>query len=255
MKRIVSLLVVAAGLLSSSAARADYIQMQLSSYQSSVVQFDRTSQAFSFTNVMVPLDISTTVPANTTIGAITQGSGSSTDASGLFALISGSFQINAATWSGPGAYQTAQVTTSNGKLTIYDGSTPATWFTADLNLTSIYSLGTIGGTDGGVDIALTNFQYGGSGTDLTKLFGFGTGDLSVSLQLQAHVGQTGPIDLAYLLGLDGRDPSVTTYNSSYSASVNSPSIVPVPASWLMLASGTGLLGGAGFWRRRYLALA
>jgi hypothetical protein len=148
----------------------------------------------------------------------------------------------------------ASVDTSGGTFTIWDDNGDA--FTADLDLNYIQSFFPfpLGGIGAQGIIALTNFEYTGTNFYLNELEKFGSANMVISIQLLPDaLHNDGPIDVDYLSSLT-RDADAPLYDSSWSGTITGP-VVPVPASWLMLATGSSLLGGVGYLRRRFLALA
>lgn len=249
MNRFTSVLTLALGLLVSSAARAEYLTAQLGS--STAIDFNRGASTFSF--------VTTTDGAgHTTNFNVGQIHNSFDTILNMDGLITGNFFIDRTTLLPDGSK--AKVITTGGHLKIYDDSDPighpGATFEADLNFTYIKSdtdseTGSIGAK--GVTV-LNNFTYNGNNFYLNALFNLHTADMVVSLQLLPDQIHHAPIDVDYLSSLT-RDSDVPLFDSSWSATVTAPSVVPVPTTWLMLMTGTTLLGGAVYVRRRFLALA
>lgn len=154
------------------------------------------------------------------------------DSLGLKGNIFGDFTIGAIT--SDGSKQSAPVTSVGGVISIFDGTTS---LTGDIAWIDIYTEGNTGGLNAGGAINVTNFSYGGSNNDLTRLatLGMGSGLAALSFQFV-------PAKSLTVVTTDG-----TTTTTSYSGSISSSS-VPDGGSTLALLGGA-LFGAAGLRRK------
>lgn len=153
-------------------------------------------------------------------------------ASGLLGSVSGNFGVETitTTTTPQGPLETAAVS-GTGNLNIFDGSFT---LTADLNWVDIATFGTAGSLNTLGTANLSNILYSGSNIDLLALANAGSGTQTATFQFSSPTSLT-----------DLFTNSLSITSTSFSGSI---SAVPVPASiWLF---GTGVLGLAGFTRKK-----
>ncbi len=156
--------------------------------------------------------------------------------------------------------QSAAVTSQSAYFNIDDGLGHT--FTSTLNFNSISVTNTSDGfSDEGKivtrgQVTLSNFVYDGSNAGLLSLAENNRGNAIVSFTF-GHTGESdilpSVVTLSYLTHFDSDHPDDPhQVQTSFSGSV--ASAAPVPGSWLMLATGTMLIGGVGAIRRRRLLM-
>lgn len=209
--------------LGLSSQQAQAIALDFSSDIGSSMRFDGTGDSFQFDAGSTGRDFMVTL--------VQDGIG---DSLGLKGNLLGDFAIGTIT--NVGGTETASVTSTGGVISIFDGTTS---LTADISWIDIFTNGTVGGLNAGGAINVTNFNYGGSNSDLIALSTLGMGSGMAALTFQFVPAQS-----LTTLTADG---TVTT--TSYSGSIGSNSSnVPDGGSTLALLGGA-LFGAAGLRRK------
>lgn len=141
--------------------------------------------------------------------------------------------------------------TGTGEFEIDDGQGYV--LTANVTFRTIQSNAGTGDSTSGQDfvgfdgvVNLTSLSYGGSNSALQALAALGSADLDASILFTPKNYQ----DLYQVA-----TASTSTTVNSFTLTLTDPVAAPAPASWLMLLSGGGLVGGLRLRRRRGIALA
>jgi hypothetical protein len=259
MKRVMFWLAVTVSLLGGSSARADYIQFNYDSTNLSVVTITGAGSSG-----LASIDFNNAAFAVT--GVVSGSSGNPLlSGAGYNGAINGNFTVDPnsiTTTALPGfTLETAPVGGS-GTLTLTgNGATVTSTITFNEIYSTTSSGSSTGTLDSGLQVTLSNFQETGTdgGGYLDRLFAINTGQLSATF---SFTGADTP-DLITLTAPGGESgPNVNQTNfhgqivAEGSGTQPGPIPTPVPASWLLLATGTTVLGGFRLVRRRgALALA
>jgi hypothetical protein len=158
---------------------------------------------------------------------------------GLFGNIDGTYTIgdvDSTTVAGL-TFESAEVTSAGGQLTIFDGANTLTGDLAFFEIFTVSNGGSSGTVTGGGTINLTNVTYGPGGdkNDLLALEAFGGGQVLITFQF------TPARTLSSLVSSPGE--------TSYSGSI-APAI-PAPPALLLGGIGAVTLMGGQFLRRRF----
>jgi len=209
------------------------------------VRFNREKGSFQF---------DPTETANFTINNVLVGTPS--DLVGLEGNIGGTFEIGtpSAPVAFPGGWvETAPITTVGGSFSITDLNGDV--FSATLSFDSLTMVHMSSG-DGGLltteaTVTLTNLTYTGSNASLQALRDSHNNDVTISFTFTSSgefdgFPQNVTLDYLRTYVSESGEPDVvsTTFSGTLAAAA------PVPGSFLMLASGSVLVGGIGAYRRR-----